>query len=41
MVHRLIRYYKENGTSEQVQEKYRDKLDEITLHSSQMERASN
>ncbi|MYV06495.1 ribonuclease R [Lactobacillus salivarius] len=38
MVHRLIRYYKENGTSEQVQEKYRDKLDEITLHSSQMER---
>lgn len=38
MVHRLIRYYRENGMSEEVQSKYADVLDEITAHSSQMER---
>ena len=38
MVHRLIRFYDENGISQQAQDKYRSKLEEITTHSSQMER---
>ena len=38
MVHRLIRWYKENGTGEEAQAKYRDQLDEITAHSSETER---
>lgn len=37
-VHRLIRYYAENGTSEAAQAKYKDKLPELTKHSSEMER---
>ena len=37
-VHRLIRHYAENGTSEAAQAKYKDKLPELTKHSSEMER---
>ncbi|MGX5377858.1 ribonuclease R [Ligilactobacillus sp. LYQ135] len=37
-VHRLIRYYAENGTSPEAQEKYKEKLPEVTKHSSEMER---
>ncbi len=37
-VHRLIRYYAENGTGAAAQEKYKDKLPELTKHSSEMER---
>lgn len=37
-VHRLIRYYAENGTGQPAQEKYRDRLPELTQHSSEMER---
>nr|WP_321314855.1 ribonuclease R [uncultured Ligilactobacillus sp.] len=37
-VHRLIRFYAENGTDEAAQAKYKDKLPEITKHSSEMER---
>jgi ribonuclease R len=40
MVHRLIHWYAENGTNEEAQAKYRDQLDEIATHSSQMERRS-
>ena len=37
-VHRLIRYYAENGTSKAAQAKYKDKLPELTIHCSEMER---
>lgn len=37
-VHRLIRFYLENGINEESKEVYRDKLPEITKHSSEMER---
>lgn len=40
MVHRLIHWYMENGTDEEAQDKYRDQLDEIAKHSSEMERRS-
>lgn len=40
MVHRLIHWYMENGTNEEAQDKYRDQLDEIAKHSSEMERRS-
>lgn len=38
MVHRLIRYYLENGISKEAQAKYAGKLDEVTTHSSETER---
>lgn len=38
LVHRLIRFYKENGISTETKEKYKDEIPEIATHSSQMER---
>lgn len=38
MVHRLIRFYKKNGISEETQETVKQDIPEIALHSSQMER---
>lgn len=40
MVHRLVHWYMENGTSEKAQDKFRDELDEIATHSSNRERRS-
>ncbi|CAM2884023.1 ribonuclease R [Dellaglioa algida] len=38
MVHRLIRFYEENGVGDTQKEKYAEQLPEITTHASQMER---
>ena len=38
LVHRLIRYYTKNGIGEAAQAAVKDKIPEIALHSSQMER---
>ncbi len=40
MVHRLIHWYQENGTNEEAQARFRDDLDGIATHSSEMERRS-
>lgn len=38
MVHRMARYYRENGLGEDSQAEFRNKLPEIATHSSEMER---
>ncbi|KRL38853.1 ribonuclease R [Liquorilactobacillus uvarum] len=38
LVHRLIRFYEENGISAETKEKYKEEIPEIAAHSSQMER---
>ncbi|KRL02991.1 ribonuclease R [Liquorilactobacillus capillatus] len=38
LVHRLIRFYEENGVNAETKEEYKEEIPEIATHSSQMER---
>ncbi|MFT8424697.1 MAG: ribonuclease R [Liquorilactobacillus sp.] len=38
LVHRLIRFYEQNGINDETKEEYKQEIPEIALHSSQMER---